>query len=321
MENNKKNIVQIVAATISIMVVIGVIVLLVTQVGKNNNSTDMKADNNIASETNKSADNEMCGERSEDKNTLDNNATDKNTTDKNAIGKNITDKNTPVKAENTTKVTGEADLEAASKNTTAATKTATEKSTEELTTRQATQLQTTRQVAANPSSKNNTNSNNSNNNSNKATTCNVNGNTNSNGNSNGNSQGIGQTATTEDSYVDEVIRIVNEERAKQGLQPLKKNNDLCKVAGIRATETTSLFSHTRPNGESCFTILKEYNIPYMTVGENIAAGQQTPAEVMNAWMNSQGHRENIMNSSFGQIGVGVVKGGSYGIYWVQMFTN
>lgn len=59
----------------------------------------------------------------------------------------------------------------------------------------------------------------------------------------------------------------------------------------------------------------------MTVGENIAAGQQTPAEVMNAWMNSQGHRENIMNSSFGQIGVGVVKGGSYGIYWVQMFTN
>lgn len=275
MENNKKNIAQIVAATISIMVVIGVIVLIVTRVGKNSNSTDKKAENNIASTTKKSADNEM----------------------------------------------GEADIEAVSKNTTAATKTAAEKSTEELTTKQTTQLQTTRQADANPSSKNNTNSNNSNNNSNKATTCNVNGNTNSDGNSNGNSQGTGQTTTTEDSYVDEVIRIVNEERAKQGLQPLKKNNDLCKVAGIRATETTSLFSHTRPNGESCFTILKEYNISYMTVGENIAAGQQTPAEVMNAWMNSQGHRENIMNSSFGQIGVGVVKGGSYGIYWVQMFTN
>lgn len=275
MENNKKNIAQIVAATISIMVVIGVIVLIVAQVGKNSNSTDKKAENNIASTTKKSADNEM----------------------------------------------GEADIEAVSKNTTAATKTAAEKSTEELTTKQTTQLQTTRQADANPSSKNNTNSNNSNNNSNKATTCNVNGNTNSDGNSNGNSQGTGQTTTTEDSYVDEVIRIVNEERAKQGLQPLKKNNDLCKVAGIRATETTSLFSHTRPNGESCFTILKEYNISYMTVGENIAAGQQTPTEVMNAWMNSQGHRENIMNSSFGQIGVGVVKGGSYGIYWVQMFTN
>lgn len=275
MENNKKNIAQIVAATISIMVVIGVIVLIVTQVGKNSNSTDKKAENNIASTTKKSTDNEM----------------------------------------------GEADIEAVSKNTTAATKTAVEKSTEELTTKQTTQLQTTRQADANPSSKNNTNSNNSNNNSNKATTCNVNGNTNSDGNSNGNSQGTGQTTTTEDSYVDEVIRIVNEERAKQGLQPLKKNNDLCKVAGIRATETTSLFSHTRPNGESCFTILKEYNISYMTVGENIAAGQQTPTEVMNAWMNSQGHRENIINSSFGQIGVGVVKGGSYGIYWVQMFTN
>lgn len=275
MENNKKNIAQIVAATISIMVVIGVIVLIVTQVGKNSNSTDKKAENNIASTTKKSTDNEM----------------------------------------------GEADIEAVSKNTTAATKAAAEKSTEKLTTKQTTQLQTTRQADANPSSKNNTNSNNSNNNSNKATTCNVNGNTNSDGNSNGNSQGTGQTTTTEDSYVDEVIRIVNEERAKQGLQPLKKNNDLCKVAGIRATETTSLFSHTRPNGESCFTILKEYNISYMTVGENIAADQQTPAEVMNAWMNSQGHRENIMNSSFGQIGVGVVKGGSYGIYWVQMFTN
>lgn len=275
MENNKKNIAQIVAATISIMVVIGVIVLIVTQVGKNSNSTDKKAENNIASTTKKSTDNEM----------------------------------------------GEADIEAVSKNTTAATKAAAEKSTEKLTTKQTNQLQTTRQADANPSSKNNTNSNNSNNNSNKATTCNVNGNTNSDGNSNGNSQGTGQTTTTEDSYVDEVIRIVNEERAKQGLQPLKKNNDLCKVAGIRATETTSLFSHTRPNGESCFTILKEYNISYMTVGENIAAGQQTPAEVMNAWMNSQGHRENIMNSSFGQIGVGVVKGGSYGIYWVQMFTN
>ena len=248
---------------------------MVTQVGKNSNSTDKKAENNIASTTKKSADNEM----------------------------------------------GEADIEAVSKNTTAATKAAAEKSTEKLTTKQTTQLQTTRQADANPSSKNNTNSNNSNNNSNKATTCNVNGNTNSDGNSNGNSQGTGQTTTTEDSYVDEVIRIVNEERAKQGLQPLKKNNDLCKVAGIRATETTSLFSHTRPNGESCFTILKEYNISYMTVGENIAAGQQTPTEVMNAWMNSQGHRENIMNSSFGQIGVGVVKGGSYGIYWVQMFTN
>lgn len=132
---------------------------------------------------------------------------------------------------------------------------------------------------------------------------------------------VQNNSSNDSSYVDEVIRIVNEERARQGLQPLKKSNDLCKVAAIRATETISLFSHTRPNGQSCFSILKEYHIPYMTVGENIAAGQQTPAEVMNSWMNSQGHRENIMNSSFGQIGVGVVRGGSYGIYWVQMFTN
>jgi len=162
----------------------------------------------------------------------------------------------------------------------------------------------------------NNNSNNMNNNSN-------------NGNQNGNSQGgnfvnwgNSNTNTDTSGYVDEVIRLVNEERAKEGLQPLKKSNDLCKVAGIRAEEIVNLFDHTRPDGRDCFTVLDDYNIRYMAVGENIAAGQSNPSGVMYAWMNSSGHRSNILSDSFGQIGIGFVKGkGAYGTYWVQIFTN
>ncbi len=162
----------------------------------------------------------------------------------------------------------------------------------------------------------NNNSNNMNNNSN-------------NGNQNGNSQGgnfvnwgNSNTNTDTSGYVDEVIRLVNEERAKEGLQPLKKSNDLCKVAGIRAEEIVNLFDHTRPDGRDCFTVLDDYNIRYMAVGENIAAGQSNPSGVMYAWMNSSGHRSNILSDSFGQIGIGFIKGkGDYGTYWVQIFTN
>ena len=162
----------------------------------------------------------------------------------------------------------------------------------------------------------NNNSNNMNNNSNS-------------GNQNGNSQGENfvnwgnsNTNTDTSGYVDEVIRLVNEERAKEGLQPLTKSNDLCKAAGIRAEEIVNLFDHTRPDGRDCFTVLDDYNIRYMAVGENIAAGQSNPSGVMYAWMNSSGHRSNILSDSFGQIGIGFVKGkGDYGTYWVQIFTN
>lgn len=180
---------------------------------------------------------------------------------------------------------------------------------------------------SNTSNREDNNGNNANNNVNNNSN-NMNNNSNS-GNQNGNSQGENfvnwgnsNTNTDTSGYVDEVIRLVNEERAKEGLQPLTKSNDLCKAAGIRAEEIVNLFDHTRPDGRDCFTVLDDYNIRYMAVGENIAAGQSNPSGVMYAWMNSSGHRSNILSDSFGQIGIGFVKGkGDYGTYWVQIFTN
>lgn len=123
-------------------------------------------------------------------------------------------------------------------------------------------------------------------------------------------------------YATEVVRLVNIERTKNGLSPLTMTQNLNNAATVRANEIVTSFSHTRPDGTSCFTVLKDLGISYNACGENIAAGQRTPAEVVNAWMNSEGHRANILNSSFNKIGVGVVENSSsYGIYWSQMFTN
>lgn len=123
-------------------------------------------------------------------------------------------------------------------------------------------------------------------------------------------------------YRNEVLRLVNEERAKVGAAPLTLNEKLCEAAQLRANEITTLFSHTRPDGSECFTALKGTGLTYRTAGENIAAGQSTPASVMNAWMNSSGHKANILNNSFSSIGIGFVKTDTgYGYYWVQMFIG
>ena len=118
----------------------------------------------------------------------------------------------------------------------------------------------------------------------------------------------------------EVVRLVNAERAKQGLSALKVSTTVQSAAQVRAKEIKQSFSHTRPNGSSCFTALTEAGVSYRGAGENIAYGQSTPAAVMNAWMNSEGHRANIMNGSFTTIGVGytVINGTPY---WTQMFTS
>ena len=94
-----------------------------------------------------------------------------------------------------------------------------------------------------------------------------------------------------------------------------------KAANIRAQEIISKFDHVRPNGQSCFSVLNEMNIRYQTCGENIAAGQQTPEEVVTAWMNSEGHRKNILNPNFTKLGVGYVTGGNYRHNWVQLFAR
>ncbi len=121
-------------------------------------------------------------------------------------------------------------------------------------------------------------------------------------------------------YACEVVALVNEQRKANGLSELKVTSDLQSAAKKRAVELYSSFSHTRPNGTSCFTVLNEYGISYSAAGENIAAYYTSPSAVMNGWMNSSGHRANILDENYNYIGVGVYKsGGSY--FWVQLFTS
>lgn len=131
-----------------------------------------------------------------------------------------------------------------------------------------------------------------------------------------------QSGTSSNSeYTKEVLRLVNIEREKEGLSPLKTNATLEKAAFVRAKETEKKFAHTRPDGSSCFTILEEMGISYMAAGENIAYGQRNPKEVVTAWMNSSGHRANIMSKSFGKIGIGCYINKAGTVYWTQLFTN
>ena len=121
-------------------------------------------------------------------------------------------------------------------------------------------------------------------------------------------------------FVQQVLNLVNIERRKAGVSPLKLSRYLNDAAAIRAEEITQVFSHTRPDGSSCFTVLDKN---YYNVGENIAEGQSTPEEVMNSWMNSPGHRANILKPEFTELGVGYVYDDSseYKHYWVQLFRR
>lgn len=123
------------------------------------------------------------------------------------------------------------------------------------------------------------------------------------------------------SYADEVLKLVNQERAKAGLKALTTTSSLQNAANKRATEIVKSFSHTRPDGRSFSTVLNEYSISYRAAGENIAMGQRTPQEVMNGWMNSSGHRANILGSQFGKVGIGVYKAADGRYYWTQVFTD
>lgn len=119
-----------------------------------------------------------------------------------------------------------------------------------------------------------------------------------------------------------VLKIVNQERKKEGLSPLSTNIELTNCATLRSKELVQLFSHTRPNGTSCFTILDENKVVHGTSGENIAAGYPTAAAVMDGWMHSEGHRANIMNPSFTKVGIGLYKtSDAFGYHWTQIFTN
>lgn len=116
-----------------------------------------------------------------------------------------------------------------------------------------------------------------------------------------------------------VTSLVNAARQDAGLSELELDADLCAAAQVRAQEIAQSFSHTRPDGSSCFTILEEFGVSYRAAGENIAMGQRTPEEVMDGWMNSSGHRANILNGTFTSIGVGYYVDGAGAAHWVQIF--
>lgn len=136
-----------------------------------------------------------------------------------------------------------------------------------------------------------------------------------------NNQPSSGDATTTDSAAAEILSLVNAERARAGLAPLTLNAEVSRAAAIRANEIQASFSHTRPDGKSFSTVLTEAGISYRASGENIAYGQTTAEKVMSDWMNSSGHRANILNSGYTELGVGHVKDASGTDYWVQLFIN
>ncbi|NBI08320.1 SafA/ExsA family spore coat assembly protein [Senegalia massiliensis] len=125
------------------------------------------------------------------------------------------------------------------------------------------------------------------------------------------------------SIEDQVIKLVNIERSKNGLPSLKKNWELSRVARYKSTDMRdkNYFSHTSPTYGSPFKMMEDFGIRYTAAGENIAHGQRTAESVMDGWMNSPGHRKNILSSSFDEIGVGIAKDNNGGYYWTQMFIR
>ena len=122
------------------------------------------------------------------------------------------------------------------------------------------------------------------------------------------------------SFEKEVVRLVNEIRKQNGLRELTYDWQLSRVARIKSEDMrdNKYFSHTSPTYGSPFQMMKSFGITYRSAGENIARGQATPQAVVNAWMNSSGHRANILNPSFTHIGVGYAPNGRY---WTQMFIG
>jgi len=125
------------------------------------------------------------------------------------------------------------------------------------------------------------------------------------------------------SYEKQVVDLVNTERAKNGLSALTLDSSVSNVARTKSKDmaTNNYFSHTSPTYGGAGDMLKQFGIKYTAYGENIASGQKTPQEVVTAWMNSSGHRANILASDFTKIGVGYATDSSGKAYWTQMFTR
>jgi len=128
------------------------------------------------------------------------------------------------------------------------------------------------------------------------------------------------TTTTQEN---EVIRLVNIERSKAGLQQLKTNWQLSRVARYKSADMANkgYFAHNSPTYGTPFQMMESFGLRFSAAGENIAYGQRTPAEVMSDWMNSPGHRNNILSRSFTEIGVGLAKNKNGVCYWTQQFMK
>lgn len=122
---------------------------------------------------------------------------------------------------------------------------------------------------------------------------------------------------------DEVVELVNKERVRRGLQTLKPHWEIARVARYKSQDMINkgYFDHYSPTFGSPFKMMESFQIKFSAAAENIARGQRTPTEVMNAWMNSTGHRNNILSPVYTHIGVGLAKDKNGVCYWTQMFTK
>lgn len=127
--------------------------------------------------------------------------------------------------------------------------------------------------------------------------------------------------TGSSSVIQEVVNIVNQERSRAGLSPLRIHSQLNAAAQAHSDDMVrnNFMGHTGSDGSSMGDRIRRNGYNFRTAGENVAAGQSSPQDVMRSWMNSPGHRQNILNPNFRDIGVGCAHGGSYGIYWTQKF--
>lgn len=121
-----------------------------------------------------------------------------------------------------------------------------------------------------------------------------------------------------DDFVQAVVDLVNQERSKEGLSPLTGVTQLHSYAAVRSSELVSRFEHVRPDGSNPLTYV--INMGYFRAGENIAYGYATPEAVMNAWMDSPGHRMNILTPEYSYIGIGCYRNGNT-LYWTQIFAG
>ena len=136
-------------------------------------------------------------------------------------------------------------------------------------------------------------------------------------------QSVAGTVSSVNSMEKQVASLTNSERKAAGLGSLTLDSQLSKLARMKAEDMAKkgYFSHTSPTYGSAFDMMKKYGVSYRTAGENIAKGQKTAETVMNGWMNSSGHRANILNGAYTHIGVGYAKDSKGNTYWAQIFKG